>query len=285
MVLHESFEAGEALNLIEQERCSVFYGMANMARAIGEHPSWSTTRVASMRTGLTIGLPEDVELIIKTLGAAELCNVYGSTETYGNAAVCDAKDPLELRLHSQGLPLPGMKMRAVDPETHTILPDGEVGELAVAGYVTPGYFKTPEQTAAAFDADGYFLTGDLGMIGTDGRVRYRGRLKEIIKTGGVNVAPIEVEEVLVQHPSVKQAYVVGIPDPIKDEIVAAAVELENGAEMDASALIAHCRAQLASYKVPSHIAFRTTEQFPRTPTGKIHKPGLKVELDREINRA
>ena len=285
MVLHESFEAGEALNLIEQERCSVFYGMANMARAIGEHPSWSTARVASMRTGLTIGLPEDVELIIKTLGAAELCNVYGSTETYGNAAVCDAKDPLELRLHSQGLPLPGMKMRAVDPETHTILPDGEVGELAVAGYVTPGYFKTPEQTAAAFDADGYFLTGDLGMIGTDGRVRYRGRLKEIIKTGGVNVAPIEVEEVLVQHPSVKQAYVVGIPDPVKDEIVAAAVELENGAEMDAPALIAHCRAQLASYKVPSHIAFRTTEQFPRTPTGKIHKPGLKVELDREINGA
>ncbi|MDA0340878.1 MAG: AMP-binding protein [Proteobacteria bacterium] len=285
MVLHESFEAGEALDLIEQEHCSVFYGMANMARAIGEHPSWSTARVASMRTGLTIGLPEDVELIINTLGAAELCNVYGSTETYGNATVCDAKDPLELRLYSQGLPLPGMKMRAVDPETHTVLPDGEVGELAVAGYVTPGYFKAPEQTAAAFDADGYFLTGDLGMIGTDGRLRYRGRLKEIIKTGGVNVAPIEVEEVLVQHPAVKQAYVVGIPDPTKDEIVAAAVELEAGVEVDVPALIAHCRAQLASYKVPSHIAFRTTEQFPRTPTGKIHKPGLKEELAREISGA
>ena len=285
MVLHESFEAGEALDLIEQEHCSVFYGMANMARAIGEHPSWSTARVASMRTGLTIGLPEDVELIINTLGAAELCNVYGSTETYGNATVCDAKDPLELRLYSQGLPLPGMKMRAVDPETHTVLPDGEVGELAVAGYVTPGYFKAPEQTAAAFDADGYFLTGDLGMIGTDGRLRYRGRLKEIIKTGGVNVAPIEVEEVLVQHPAVKQAYVVGIPDPTKDEIVAAAVELEAGAGVDVPALIAHCRAQLASYKVPSHIAFRTTEQFPRTPTGKIHKPGLKEELAREISGA
>ena len=285
MVLHESFDAGEALDLIEGEACTVFYGMANMARAIREHPSWSTQRVASMRTGLTIGLPEDVELIIDTMQAPELCNVYGSTETYGNAATCDAADSLDLRLHSQGKPLPGMTMRAVDPETRAPLPDGEVGELAVAGYVTPGYFKAPEQTAAAFDADGFFLTGDLGMIGTDGRVRYRGRLKEIIKTGGVNVAPIEVEEVLVQHSAVKQAYVVGVPDPTKDEIVAAAVELEAGAEVSVGDLVAHCRTQLASYKVPAYIAIRAGEEFPRTPTGKIHKPGLKEELSREIAAA
>ena len=282
MVLHESFDAGEALDLIEREACTVFYGMANMARAIREHPSWSEQRVASMRTGLTIGLPEDVELIIDTMQAPELCNVYGSTETYGNAAVCDASDPLELRLHSQGEPLPGMKIRAVDPETRAPLPDGEVGELAVAGYVTPGYFKALEQTAAAFDADGYFLTGDLGKIGEDGRLRYRGRLKEIIKTGGVNVAPIEVEEVLVQHPAVKQAYVVGVPDPIKDEIVAAAVEVEATAGVTAAELITHCRAQLASYKVPAYIAIRPAEDIPRTPTGKVHKPGLKEELAREI---
>jgi fatty-acyl-CoA synthase len=282
MVLHESFEAGEALDLIQDEGCTVFYGMANMARAIREHPKWSKTRVASMRTGLTIGLPEDVELIIDTMQAPELCNVYGSTETYGNCATCDAGDPLELRLHSQGEPLPGMKIRAVDPETRAPLPDGEVGELAVAGYVTPGYFEAPEQTAASFDADGYFLTGDLGIIGEDGRLRYRGRLKEIIKTGGVNVAPIEVEEVLVQHPAVKQAYVVGVPDPIKDEIVAAAVELETDVDVSASDLIAHCRTQLASYKVPSHVAIRAGEDFPRTPTGKIHKPGLKDELAREL---
>lgn len=282
MVLHESFDAGEALDLIEDESCTVFYGMANMARAIREHASWSPERVASMRTGLTIGLPEDVELIIDTMQAPELCNVYGSTETYGNCATCDASDSLDLRLHSQGKPLPGMKIRAVDPETRVPLPDGEVGELAVAGYVTPGYFKAPEQTADAFDVDGYFLTGDLGMMGEDGRLRYRGRLKEIIKTGGVNVAPIEVEEVLVQHPAVKQAYVVGVPDPTKDEIVAAAVEVTATAGVSAAELIAHCRAQLASYKVPTYIAIRPAEEIPRTPTGKIHKPGLKEELAREI---
>lgn len=285
MVLHESFDAGEALDLIENEGCTVFYGMANMARAIREHASWSPARVASMRTGLTIGLPEDVEFIIETLQAPALCNVYGSTETYGNCAVCDAQDALELRLHSQGEPLPGMTIRAVDPETREPLPNGQVGELAVSGYVTPGYFKAPEQTAATFDADGYFLTGDLGMVGEDGRLRYRGRLKEIIKTGGVNVAPIEVEAVLAQHPAVKQAHVVGIPDPVKDEIVVAAVELEDGAGVTIKDLISHCRAELASYKVPARISIRAADGFPRTATGKIHKPGLKQEFAAETGAA
>ena len=134
-------------------------------------------------------------------------------------------DPLALRLHSQGLPLPGMTIRAVDPVTRRPLPEGEIGELAVRGYVTPGYYRAPELDAEAFDRDGYFLTGDLGTIEADGRIRFRGRLKEMIKTGGVNVAPLEVEQVLLQHPDIVQAYVVGVPDRSKGEIVAAAVEL------------------------------------------------------------
>jgi fatty-acyl-CoA synthase len=135
-------------------------------------------------------------MTIEALGAAELCNVYGSTETYGNCAVTDAKDPLPLRLHSQGRPLPGMMIRTVDLVTRQPLPSGRIGELAVRGYVTPGYFRAPELDAEAFDRDGYFLTGDLGSTEADGRVRFRGRLTEMIKTGGVNVAPLEVEQVL-----------------------------------------------------------------------------------------
>jgi len=127
-------------------------------------------------------------------------------------------DALALRLRTQGLPLPGMEIRVVDPETRRPLPAGEVGELCVAGHVTPGYFRASELTAAAFDGDGYFLTGDLGLLGDDGRVRFRGRLREMIKTGGINVAPLEVEGVLLQHPDVKQAYVVGVPDRDKDEV-------------------------------------------------------------------
>jgi fatty-acyl-CoA synthase len=251
--------------------------MANMARALKEHPAHPGQRLGAMRTGLTIGPPEDIALSIAALGAEELCNVYGSTETYGNCAVCEAHDPLPLRLNTQGKPLPGMTIRAVDLETRQPLPDGEIGELTVTGYVTPGYFRAPELDAATFDAEGYFLTGDLGAI-EDGRVHYRGRLKEMIKTGGINVAPLEVEEVLLQHPDIVQAYVVGVPDPAKDEIVAAAIELRAGAEADGAAILAFCRERLASYKLPARLSFRSAAEFPRTATGKIHKPGLRDEL-------
>ena len=133
IVLQESFDAGEALALIERERCSIYYGMPNMARALVEHPEHPERRLAAMRTGLTIGPPEDIAMTIKALGAEELCNVYGSTETYGNCAVTDAHDPLPLRLNSQGLPLPGMMIRVLDLMTRHPLPPGDIGQLAVRG--------------------------------------------------------------------------------------------------------------------------------------------------------
>jgi fatty-acyl-CoA synthase len=278
LVLQESFEAGEAIALIEREHCSVYYGVGNMARALAEHPDHPKRRLGAMRTGLTIGPPEDIALTIAALGAEELCNVYGATETYGNCAVTDAHDPLPLRLSTQGPPLPGMTIRAVDPLTREPLPAGEVGELAVKGYVTPGYFRAPELDAGAFDKEGWFLTGDLGAVGTDGRVRYRGRLKEMIKTGGANVSPLEVEEVLRQHPGIADAYVVGVPDSAKGEIVAAAVELRAGAAAEEAQILAFCRERLARYKLPARLKFRAAGDFPRTATGKIDKPRLREEL-------
>lgn len=283
VVLQESFEPGETLALIERERCSVYYGMVNMARALLEHPAHPGRRLGAMRTGLTIGPPEDIALTMRALGADELCNVYGSTETYGNCAVTDAEEPLQMRLERQGLPLPGMTIRAIDPVTRQALPQGEVGELAVRGRITPGYYQAPEANAEAFDRDGFFLTGDLGSIEADGRVCFRGRLKEMIKTGGVNVAPLEVEHVLMQHPDVVQAYVVGVPDPAKGEAVAAAIELRASSASDSAAVIAFCRERLASYKVPSRLVVRTAAEFPRTATGKIHKPGLRQELSSVTN--
>jgi fatty-acyl-CoA synthase len=278
VVLQENFEAGDALALIERERCSIYYGMGHMARALREHRDHPGRRLGAMRTGLTIGPAEDIAMTIAALGADELCNVYGSTETYGNCAVTDAHDPLPSRLHSQGAPLPGMAIRAVDLDTRQPLAPGGIGELAVAGYITPGYFRAPELDAEAFDADGYFLTGDLGSVEPDGRVRYRGRLKEMIKTGGVNVSPLEVEQVLLEHPDIVQAHVVGVPDALRGEIVAAAIEPRPGAAADSAAIAAFCRERLASYKVPARLVFRSAAEFPRTPTGKIHKPSLRDEL-------
>jgi len=280
VVLQESFEPGEALELLDGERCTVYYGMANMARAILEHPDRARHSLAAMRTGLTIGRPEDIQMTIEAVSARELCNVYGATETYGNCAVTDAHDPLEARLHTQGRPLPGMEIRVVHPETRQPLPPSEVGEFCVRGYVTPGYYRNPALNSEAFDAEGHFLTGDLGLIGEDGRLRFRGRLKDMIKTGGINVSPLEVEEVLLTHPAVKQAYVVGIPDRDKGEAVVAAIELHAGSAATADAIIAFCRERLASYKAPTRIVVRKAEEFPRTPTGKVQKPQLREEIAR-----
>ena len=280
LVLQERFEPGEALALLDEERCSVYYGMANMARAILEHPDRSRRALHAMRTGLTIGLPEDIAMTMEAVNAPELCNVYGATETYGNCAVTDAHDPRDRRLATQGLPLPGMEIRVVDPGTGHPLPPGTVGELRVRGRITPGYYREPEQTRAAFDAAGFFVTGDLGMIDGDGRIRFHGRLKEMIKTGGINVAPLEVEGVLLTHPAVKQAYVVGLSDRGKGEVAAAAVELHAGATTTVEALTAFCRERLASYKVPARIVFRSAGEFPLTATGKVQKPRLREELER-----
>jgi fatty-acyl-CoA synthase len=109
-------------------------------------------------------------------------------------------------------------------------------------------------------------------------VRFRGRLKEMIKTGGINVSPLEVEGVLLAHPEVKQAHVIGLPDRDRGEVVAAAVELHEGAASPAESLIAFCRERLASYKVPSRLVFRKNDEFPRTPTGKVQKSRLRDEL-------
>src|SRR5437773_3112771 len=145
VVLQESFEPGEALALLDEQRCSVYYGMANMARAMLEHPDRPRRALAAMRTGLTIGLPEDIQMTMEAVAAGELCNVYGSTETYGNCAVTDAHDALALRLETQGRPLPGMTIRVVDPESGRALPPGDVGEFRVKRHVTPGYFNDAEQ--------------------------------------------------------------------------------------------------------------------------------------------
>jgi fatty-acyl-CoA synthase len=278
LVLQDAFEPGEALALLDEARCTVYYGMPNMARAMLEHPDRRRRALATMRTGLTIGLPEDFEMTMDAVAARELCNVYGSTETYGNCAVTDAHDDVTLRRESQGRPLPGMTIRVVEPETGRPLPAGEVGEFRVKGHVTSGYYNDAEQTRAAFDAEGFFVTGDRGLIGDDGRVRFRGRLKEMIKTGGINVAPLEVEAVLLAHAAVKQAYVVGVPDRVRGEVVVAAVELHDGAPVSAEALAAHCRQRLAGYKVPARFVFRKADEFPRTPTGKVQKPRLRDEL-------
>ena len=282
IVLQERFEAGEAIDLIEREGCTVVYATPNMVRAIAEHPDFRPERLASLRTGVTIGTPEQVRLLAE-LGAHGVCNVYGLTETYANCTVTDAHDPLELRAASVGRALPGFELAIEDPETRRPLPAGEVGEIKVRGYVTCGYYRAEDKNREAFDGEGWFLTGDLGYLDESGRLYFRGRLKEMIKTGGINVAPVEVEEVLMSHPGVEQAFVVGLPDAERDEIVVAVVVPRGSAgvpreppgAVDEATLRTHCAGVLAAYKRPRRYRLVAAAELPLTSTGKVRKLGMK----------
>ncbi len=273
IVLQEHFDPAEALALIEAERCTLFYGTPNMAQALVEHPDRPRRDLSSLRSGATLGTPAQIQRVID-LGAAEICNIYGLTETYGNCSVTDASDPPERRLNSVGRPLDGVEVLIADRETGAPLPAGELGEIRVKGYVTTGYYKAPELTREAFDAQGFFRTGDLGFLDDAGYLHFRGRSKEMIKTGGINVAPIEVEEVLLSHPDVQLAFCTAIPDPVRDEIVGAVIVLKAGAAPSAETLQQHCREALAAYKVPSRICFAEEHELPLTTTGKLQKNRL-----------
>ena len=269
IVMQEAFEPGEALRLIAKERCTMFYGTANMAQAMHEHPDRPRRDLSSLRGGAAVGTPEQIMRVIE-LGAAEICNIYGMTEGYGNCHVADARDPLQKRLESVGRILPNWQQKIVSPEGQ-VLPPGQVGELLLKGYVTPGYFKDPAATAASFDAEGYFRTGDLAYLDADGYLYFRGRLKELVKTGGINVAPAEVEEVIMALPGVRLVQVVGVPDAVRDELLAAVIVLNPGAALTVEAVVTHCRATLAAYKVPRLVRFVGERELPLTTTGKIHK--------------
>ena len=273
MVLQHDFEAGEALGLIESERCTVIYAMPAMTLALAEHPDRPMRNLTSLRTGVTIGTPEQIRRLVD-LGAREVCNVYGLTEAYGNSTVCDARDPLDVRLATCGRPLDGVTLKIVDPETGRRVAPGGIGQIALKGHPMPGYLDDPVRTAEAFDGEGFLLTGDLGLVDGHGRLIFRGRLKELVKTGGINVAPAEVEQVLAQHPAVESAFVTGVPDAKLDEAVAAAIVLKPGMSARPEDLTALCRAALAAYKRPRHYRFISASDLPLTTTGKLQRSRL-----------
>ena len=277
VVLQEHFDAAEALALIERERCSIMYATPNMVQALMEHPDRARRDLSSLRSGAMIGTPEQLMGAVN-LGARAICNVYGLSETYGNCAVTDAQEPLEVRLQSVGQPLPGVTVQIRHFETGDLLPAGQVGEIRVQGPLFSAYYKDEAKTREAFDQHGFFHTGDLGMLDQAGRLYYRGRLKEMVKSGGINIAPIEVEETLMRHPSVRTAYVIGVPDPVLDEALVAIIISHEGVQPNLDELRQFCKKELAAYKVPARFRLATDDELPLTTTGKVQKMKLHTLL-------
>ena len=270
IVLQESFDAAEALGMLERERCTLVYGTPNMIQALVDHPDRARRDLSALRSGATLGTPEQIRRGV-TLGATGICHVYGLTEVYGNCNVTNSDDPLELRMQSPGKPLPGTLQRIVDVQTGREVAVGEIGEVRLKGHVMKGYYNDPEQTALAFDADGYFRTGDLGSVDAKGNLYFRGRIKEMVKTGGINVSPAEVESVLMTHSGVHLAVVTGLPHPTRDEVLAAVIIPKAGCVVTEVELKAFCRINLAAYKVPVAFNFCKEEDLPLTTTGKVQK--------------
>ena len=274
LVLQERFEPTGALDLIERHQVNSIYTLPGMTTAMINDPSFNRSRTASLRTGMTIGGPQDITAAAEGLGAREICNVYGQTESYGNCCVSWHHWPIERRQNVQGTPLPGVTLRITDPETGKEVPQGEQGLIEVKGNVTPGYAgRSHVQNEAAFTVDGFFKTGDLGCITADGDLQFAGRSTEMIKRAGINIAPAEVEELLQQHPGIALAAVTGVPDEKKGEAIVAFVIRSQGASVNADELRSYCREHASSYKAPDRIEIR--DSLPLTPTGKILRRELR----------
>jgi len=215
---------------------------------------------------------------IKTFGCG-FTQAYGLTETTGTVITLTEEDhrpdgPNPERLRSVGVPSPGTEVKVADAATGDPLPAGTVGELWVRGpTVMAGYWKLPEETAKTIDADGWLRTGDAGYSDADGYFYVYDRVKDMIVSGGENIYPAEIENVLMSHPDVADAAVIGVPDETWGETPKALVVRTPTAEVTESALRAFCREHLAGFKVPSTVEWRN--ELPRNPSGKILKRELR----------
>jgi acyl-CoA synthetase (AMP-forming)/AMP-acid ligase II len=271
LLCEEVFEPGATLALLERERATVAGGWPHYSKALAEHPSFASRDLSSIRTGnLYAVLPEaerpaDPELRSNSLGMTETCGPH----TYDRM---DVDLPERLR-GSFGHAVPGVEHKIVDPQTGATLPPGEFGEICVRGYsVMLGLHK--QERDDVFDRDGYYHTGDAGYFDADGVLYFKARLGEMIKTAGANVTPREVEVEIEKFPEVSSAFVVGLPDPVRGQNVAAAVVLKRGAQLDADTARARLREEISSYKVPRDWWFAAKEELPFTDSGKIDKKRL-----------
>ena len=279
LVLPPAFEPGLMLELIESERVECVIAVPTMHIGVLDHPGLAATDVSSVRllfTGGAVVPPALVKRVEAAFGAP-MCIVFAQTEASPVITETAPGDATADREETLGRPLPDTEVKIIDAATGDTVAPGVIGELCTRGYhVMTGYLDDPEATAAAIDADGWLHTGDLGSMDERGYCRIGGRLKDMIIRGGENIYPREIEQVLFEHEDVADVAVVGIPDPVWGEQVAAVVRPAAGRTPDPDALFAYCHGRLAPHKAPRH--WRVVDAFPLTPSGKIKKYVLRDEL-------
>jgi fatty-acyl-CoA synthase len=275
------FEPTAALRQLERERVTgMFPTFPAVTQALLNHPEYRAETLAAVRITNNVAPPDTLRAMQAAMPQAIQISAYGLTECGGVVAFNDPDDTYEQRMTTQGHPFAGIEVCAKDPVTRVELPPGERGELCIRGYnLFEGYYKDPAKTADAFDEDGWFHTGDLGVVDADGRVSYQGRLKDMLKVGGENVAAIEIESFLATHPAVSIAAVVGVPDAKYVEVAAAFIELKPGQSATEAEIIEFCSGAMSRFKVPRYVRFVT--EWPMSAT-KVQKFRLRDQLTEEL---
>ncbi|MFH9405138.1 long-chain fatty acid--CoA ligase [Streptomyces sp. NPDC017638] len=269
VVLLGSFDAERVLELIESRRVTYMFGVPTMYDAMAARPRWATTDLSSLRTLSCGGAPVPARTIATYLGRGlSFSQGYGLTEASPGVLYLDKEQTLA-KAGSAGVPHFFTDARLVLPDGGDAGP-GERGEILVRGpNVMTGYWGRPEDTEAAFTDDGWLRTGDVARVDTDGYAYITDRVKDMFVSGGENVYPAEVEDVLLTHPAVAECAVVGVPDAVWGEVGRAVVVLNSGFRADEEDLLGHLRGRLAKYKIPKSLV--VADSLPRTATGKIIK--------------
>jgi fatty-acyl-CoA synthase len=283
LVTLPTFEADAALEMMAQECCTLTSGNDTLFQLMMGHPSFDPARLC-LRGGWAAAGPETIRNIIERMGAREVCVAYGLSEASPNVVLNDYRDPIELRIAGLAKPHDGVEVRITQRDTGAVLPAGENGEIEVCGWnVMRGYYKDAAETAKTFTPDGWLRTGDIGVLSADGRLRMVGRVKDTYRVGGENVPPAEVEEVLLAHPAVATAQVVGVPDLRLGEVGAAFVTLKPKAIVSKAELIEFLRHRCANFRVPRYLAIVASfDAIGMTASGKVQKNRLRDHAIREF---
>jgi fatty-acyl-CoA synthase len=272
MVLVRQFDPGRVLDIVEETGASYAGGVPTMLVTMLEAQAQRPRDLSRLRTIMCGGSMVSPELVrrVRADFGCDFHIVYGQTELSCLVSLTHAGDSDEDVSATVGQALPQTEIAILDPGTGAVRPLGEVGEICVRGFgAMLGYNDNPEATAATIDADGWLHTGDLGTMDARGYVRITGRVKDMIIRGGENLFPDEIENVILEHPDVAEAAVVGAPDPTWGEIVVCFLRLKPGARLDRAALVAHCRARISAPKTPAH--WVEIDAWPLTGSGKIQK--------------
>jgi fatty-acyl-CoA synthase len=272
-----SFDARESLAVMEREKCTAVAGIQTMYAKMMEEPALDRRRL-SLRTGWTTGPPQTPRDIYEKMGVTGITNLYGISEASPCCSISDCRqDPLEDRLNRMGKPLPGVEIKIINPQSGESLPPNERGEICVRGWnLMQGYYKKPEETAQAIDGEGWLHTGDLGFMDEKGLVFFMGRIKNVVRSGGENISPEEVENFIFRHPKVKHVEVIGLADEKWGQRVTACIELKEGMEATPEEIIHFCKERMANFKVPKEVYFVT--DWPMTGSGKVQKFKLVESL-------